>query len=363
MKTADKQRKLLDFLFANLERLLSASDIETEYFGFGPMHHNHDEGRSRGLVLALNGNLRKYEKENAAEKWICEIPNAKEEGGYHLVFTERPPPLLSPTELFWKPHLETAEDILVVCNSYLFFFDRAIERVFRFSDVNWDARKAPADVLKEKHLDAFEEGLKPDDPYLSAGEVNAHERLQRWFYEKRNVLIRRKASLDVLERDIHQMSPILLGRPGANRFIATLSDAMKARYRFDDDVFGAVRISGPLNRREEKALARFPIKEGLLGPVPQWQTVFGVVCRFPNPSGFGAVTIISADYYARVISQIASVLTDDRRAGSLLAKMEWPREKPLPESFDMLFSVGIAPGELKGEGHPELLCWHSPNVV
>ena len=85
--------------------------------------------------------------------------------------------------------------------------------------------------------------------------------------------------------------------------------------------------------------------------------VFGLVTRLRNPSGYGYVTIISADSHARVVSQIVEVLTSDTLTKELLQKTRWSEHLELPESFEMIFATELSPGGLEGEGHAELLCW------
>jgi hypothetical protein len=86
--------------------------------------------------------------------------------------------------------------------------------------------------------------------------------------------------------------------------------------------------------------------------------VFGIVSRMRNPSGQGAITIISADYCSTVISQITTALTNDESARRLLRQMGRPLDATLPESFEMLFAVKRSPGNMEeAEGHAELLTW------
>jgi len=58
-----------------------------------------------------------------------------------------------------------------------------------------------------------------------------------------------------------------------------------------------------------------------------------------------------------VIARIVEAMTNETHAKELLRRMGWPIGKPLPDAFEMLFAVDIAPGGLDGEGFPKLLLW------
>ena len=51
------------------------------------------------------------------------------------------------------------------------------------------------------------------------------------------------------------------------------------------------------------------------------------------------------------------VLTNERDASNLLQRMGWSKERELPESFELLFSIQLLPGGLDGEGFPKFLFW------
>ena len=126
-------------------------------------------------------------------------------------------------------------------------------------------------------------------------------------------------------------------------------------YRIDS-ALGAVRITNPTDP-EKASLKKFGLDGEILGPMKDWSVVFGLLTRLPNPSGYGHITIICADYWARVVTQIVDATTNDELAGTFLQRMNWPEDKPLPESFEVLFSVTLAPADLEAESLPTLLCW------
>jgi len=50
-------------------------------------------------------------------------------------------------------------------------------------------------------------------------------------------------------------------------------------------------------------------------------------------------------------------MTNESHAKELLKQMGWALGEPLPDAFEMIFTVDIAPGGLEGEGFPKLLLW------
>lgn len=355
---APLRKALLRFLFENTERFTDGKEIARKVFEIPDKDYAYDAGRVRERCLDLRTALEQYEDEREAI-WRCRLPDAVRGEGYRLEFAKIKRKY-SATELFWRPHLDAPQRLLVVCNSHLFFHNPAQFSSLRFYDTNTegDSDEALA-ALKLKHPEAYKPELEASRVYLSAGEVNAFEALQRWFHERTGSLIQRRISRDMASRDILNSSPILLGRPDANKFIRRILNSPEAAhlgYRFHKPL-GAVKIDAP-REQEMRALSRFPFTaEGILGPVPKWEMVFGIATRLPNPSGQGAVTIISADYYATVITQIADALTSEDQAARLLAQMNRSADTPLPDSFEMLFAVRLSPGSMEGEGHAELLAW------
>jgi hypothetical protein len=361
-ENASTMRDIFIYLFKNTHRFVSRNELALEVYKANAKDTQLSVANSAAERCgALREALKEFvEGPGTNEPWRCELLPGIRGQGYRLKFVKRD---TSPTELFWCPHLEAPNRIVVVCNSHLFFHDPEQNSSFRFYDTNaeGDAEEALA-LLRKLHPKAYKKGLLPIRFYLSSGEVNAYAHLQSWFHTHAGVLIPRRVSRDVQAREILNSSPILLGRPDANSFIKRILNSPEAShlaYRFHKPL-GAVKINAP-RKDEIKALSRFPLSSGgVLGPVPNWEVVFGIVTRLPNPSGYGSVTIISADYYATVIAQIAAALTSDEQASRLLAQMNWPAGKSLPESFEMLFAVRLSPGNMEGEGHAELMAWRTP---
>jgi hypothetical protein len=354
-----KLKDLLVFLSKKMDRPLSAKEIEAEHFGIPADSHRFDPDHVRALCLEIRKKLERYAAANRHERWQFDLPEAVRGEGYQLRFTKVPH---SPAELLWEPHLLDARNVVVVCNSHLFFFDPSQQEVLRFLDVNTEGDNEDAMAeLEKRHPKAFDPNLEPMRFYLSSGEVNAFERLQWWFHRQSNVLIHRYVSRYMADRDILSSSPILLGRPCANRFIRRILQSPEAAhlsYRFQQPL-GSVKITAPTTQEIEVLSSRFPwTAQGQLGPTLNLEVVFGIVSRMRNPSGQGAITIISADYCSTVITQIATALTDDENARRLLRQMGRSLDETLPESFEMLFAVKRSPGNMEeAEGHAELLTW------
>jgi hypothetical protein len=358
-KAAPDQGKLLRFLYKHRERPLQAKQIEEEHYKFPRDHSKHDPGHSRERVADLKKRLRIFADLSPKEKWRCDLPDAERGEGYRLEFN---PVERTASQLFWKAHADMAEDVIVVCASHLFFFDPEGSAIVRHYDFNVDDqnREETLKGLKALHPEVDVTHLEPwHSPYISTGEAVTHEMLLHWFHKESGVLIRRSLSRDLTDKLVQSSSPILLGRPQTNKFIGRIMDSPQAAhlaYR-RHSARGTVKISG-IKNEERHALEDYPVTEdGIVGPVPNWRAAFGIVTRLRNPSGYGFVTIIAGDYYAMVIARIAESMTNDKLARNLLAEMNWPADEDLPDSFEMLFSVTLSPGNLEGEGFPKLLCW------
>jgi hypothetical protein len=354
-----EQCKLLRFLYKKRSVRLQAKEIEEQHYKYPPNHPKHDQGHSRERIADLKARLCEYVEQAQGDIWRCNLPDAKRREGYQLEFK---PVERTASQLFWKAHAEMPKDVIVVCASHLFFFDSASTAVLRYYDFNVDkSRTEMLEALRASHPEVDAMHLEPrHNPYLSTGEVHAYESLLAWFHGQSGVLIPRLSSRDVSDKQIHRSSPILLGRPQTNKFIGRIMDSPQAAHlRYRRQLKGSVRIS-EIEDSEKLALSRFPVTaDGIVGPVPNFGTAFVIVSRLHNPSGYGFVTIIAGDHNAMVIARIAETMTNDKLAQQLLDQMKWPVNVELPESFEMLFSVTLSPGNLEGEGFPKLLCWRS----
>jgi hypothetical protein len=285
-------------------------------------------------------------------------------GSFNLMFKEVTKSL-SLVKSFWLPHLESIKRTLVIGGWRLFFFDPSENRVFRYYDFNVEEGddELLRDKLREAHPDALPasstwDELRPQrDFYLAAGDIHAFEIIQKWFFEQNGVLLERKISRELDITKIQELSPILLGRPVSNKFIKIyMKPSMPGKFGFRFGArLGGVAISDVQPEELETLRVSYDVSdEGLLQPGTKWETAFGIVTRFPHPSGRGSVTIIAADFHSLVTSQIAKALTDEDSARLLLAGTDWAT-KGFPKAFEMLVEVPISPAGMGGEGYPQIL--------
>src|SRR5579884_188917 len=348
-------RQLLQILFEHRHEALSSNAIALLLYKRQKAGDT-EESAVRGQCSELREALRQYSPA-LLDAWQCTLPRP-EAKGYRLEFS---PIKRTPAQLFWWPHVEHAERMAIVTNALLFFYDYDEQSVIRFFDTNdQPSSEQCLSALEHNHQEAFAPGLKPVHFYLASGEVTACEILQRWFLKTANLLPPRRVSRDMPRSDILHSSPVLLGNRHTNKIIRQMRDSREAghlAYRFGEKL-GTVHIHEPRDT-ELHALSRFGITpEGNIGPTRNWEVIFGMATRFPHPGGSGPVTIISSDFTSLGMARIVEALTSDEKAGKLLNQMEWPPDKPLPESFELLFTLRPAPGNIEGElSNPELVWW------
>jgi hypothetical protein len=74
----------------------------------------------------------------------------------------------------------------------------------------------------------------------------------------------------------------------------------------------------------------------------------------PNPNGIGGMTMICSDE-SLAIGQVSTTLTDEKQMQHVVGTTGWDIDK-WPQSFQMLFSVQIAPAGLgHSAGPPEFV--------
>ena len=348
--------EFLEFLFKHRAKKLQAKEIEALHY-HRESDATNDPSHTRERIFQVRKRLRRYFLGARGEKWTCKVLNIRR-SGYQLTF-QLAQSQRSATESFWQPHLAAEKDVVVVTGAHLFFYDSTGNGAIRYYDFNDDGNpREVVEKFKAKHQQFAHMPMEPlHRSYLSSGEVYAFEKLQRWFHERTGELLERQTSRDLSDTKLHGVSPILLGRPATNRFIQKImgsADAERFGYRIHQPL-GAIRIYNP-SERERRDLARFSLTDdGVLGPVPGWRMVFGILTRMRNPSGYGHLTVVAADFQARVITQIIEALTEEKFTSQILTRTGWPLGEDMPEEFEMLFAVPLAPGGLEGEGHAELI--------
>ena len=354
------QIRLLRFLHDNRARGMESRDIEIQHYKRKPTGSTFNPAHARERISDLRLRLTKYQAMARLERLQCRLPEPSRGEGYQLVYA---PTEWSGPQAFWLHHLEQPKGLTVVTGSHLFFFNAERKTVLRFSDINasGQAPGAASSELMTKHPEASLAGFREwNNAYLASGDVLAHEKLARWFYDEANVLVERRTDHDISEVQLREMTPIFIGRPQTNRFIRTIQDSPEAshlRYRIQGEG-GSLSIRD-MTQEEKTRLARCEISsDGRVAVPPADHSVIGLVTRIPSPWGRGHVTIIACDYYAMVIARIVESMTEDEHASELLRQMNWPRTAELPSSFEIIFRVALSPGGIQGEGWPEILCWH-----
>jgi hypothetical protein len=355
-RAAPGQRNLLNFLLANRDFALSAAVIEEKHFK-RPIHGDkHNQAHARERLDDLKHRLKKYTESAPGEPWICALPDATGVG-YRLEF-RKASTTQTHAEKLWHPHLVLAKEILVICSSHVFFYDRDA-RYVRVPHINERSQRDDAlNSLSIEHPELYKDTLERSFEFLPNGESLAFEGLQKWFHSHSGILISRCMSREILDTQFHKASPILLGGSSTNRFISGILDEARRQdlLRYDStEVSGGIKLCG--ETPEHGFPKDFEVTDSILKPSSKNDVVFVIVTRLPHPSGLGPVTIISADQYAKAISQVASLLTDDESAGRLFEAMELPTGADLPDYFQMLFGVTKSPGSFEGEGRPVLLDW------
>jgi hypothetical protein len=132
---APKQQGLLRFLFQNADSYLMAWEIEERYFDRPKELRYHNEAHAREAIAKLQDRLEAYAESAPDDRWICKLPPSTREKGYRLI-VRRKIVKQTPSERFWRAHLDDPKRIMVICNSHLFFRDESSAQIFRFADVN-----------------------------------------------------------------------------------------------------------------------------------------------------------------------------------------------------------------------------------
>lgn len=318
---------------------------------------------------------------------FCELPEATVTKGYKLEFGDRGD---TPTEVFWRPHIQLRRDILFVSNQPLFFGDSKANRIFRYFDIN-PSNEKPLDDLKARPNTDFDPAFEPVYPYLPIGEVGARDAICTWFSKKMGLLLNRVFSNRIHDDTIMDKSLILLGESSNNRFIEWLEfGGLEAKAMqeirwfgwYDREDYLAYRLIGrskasPFGRIEiyqptEEEKQHFPggvegvrsvgdkVTVYTLENNPR-SVVYGVVRRLPHPYNGAAVTIISSSY-SDAIEQIAIALTEDEQFSKISHGLPLEEGK-LPSFFEGIFAVQLRTTHLSsGPLKPQHVAWRIPPV-
>jgi hypothetical protein len=350
---------LLTFLVDNMHRPLSAREIEIEHFRVPVDSYRFDSGHARERLGALKNLLERYATLTPEGDWKFELPDAVRGVGYQVRLV-RLPYASSATRLLWKAHLESELQTSVVCNPVLFFIEPK-GCVVRFEDTpayEVNERMAIAE-LRRRHPDACNKAVRAGHLFMDTGEVLASERIREWFWQSAGLRLPLMLSIDA--NGISGSSPIHLGSVRTNRHVRRFFEqpaAASFAFRFDAERFGCVSVRDA----SETEIARFrdaglTPKDKACGTFDATGVGVGIITRFVSPSRSQTMTIIAADSVLTVAA-LASSLTEERQAKRILERAGWTLDEPLPDRFELLFTVPHLTGDLGVDpGEAELIAW------
>lgn len=368
---APKLCRLLEYFYENKDRRVAPEELEHDHYGRLKGTAEHDPGHARLTANELKNKLVQYAQHAPQEEWLrCELlPSARGEG-YKLSFYAS-----SATAFFWSPHLGSGKEITVVCDPLLFFYDHANGTMLRFVDTNIDKsdRKQALDELERLHPGVnADNDLVPGHFYLNAGAIMAAESLRDYFWNHAKRRVPLILTKDGLKKQLLSSSPIMVGTIRTNTVMKEIFSSPVAKgiaYRMSAGKFPWVTVAKPTQREQDALVKPLGMKidrdgNGVLemrgnGRIDSLtsEATLGIVTRLANPLGTGAITLISS-YSILNVAKIATALTDETRMKGFFTQMDWPLEPQLPESFEMMFRVNLAPANMDDEAtDAKLLCW------
>ena len=349
--TADILRFLFDRRFARHGTVRKQISIELDG----------KDGNAVGMAISdLRNRLVAYAEssDGKKQKWLCGLPQGD---GHRLSFSLNPDRELSPTERFWLAHTVHPSPVVIVNDDLLFFFNLKEASSLRFFDTNVEDIDYALDELKKRHPNVDTEDLRPAYGYEGAGQRVAVTRVADWFLEMTNKKPVTTSSRNTTRKAVIEGSPVLIGHSRTNPYIRRLMDATECShlaYRCLHGQFAAVEIRGA--KPEEKAVVK------KFGPDTREKNLvlssnkddiwFGTATRIRHPGRPDeGLTMITSDVEF-ALREIGVALTQDGAVARMLAKAGFAAST-LPPSFEMLFSVKLAPGNMLDEaGSAELLC-------
>ncbi|MBV9506220.1 MAG: hypothetical protein JO323_14565 [Acidobacteriia bacterium] len=232
--------------------------------------------------------------------------------------------------------------------------------MFRFMDTNIEGvdRKTALKELKNLHEKAYKDTLTPGHLYIDVGSVAGAD-LVRTYFKSAGADV--ALHMDKERRDWRRGSPIVIGNlrtSSALRGIFESSDSDGLAYRLDEKRYAWMHIRKP-DDPEIEALRAIGVEVKPEGDftMPSRDINFGVVSRLPNPSGSGVMTFICSDGTFAAM-QMALALTKEDQLRSFFNRMGWRIDRPVPDTFEMLFHVRLWPGGMHDQGsEAKLVCW------
>lgn len=364
-RNATLRRQLLMYLFEHADRCVSSEEIAKKVFGLTDKYKGTDE-RVRERTADLRDALKEYALTTKGSL-VCSLPLGVSGKGYQLKIEAQERD--APTVAFWSAHLGKDAPILVYTEP-IFFYDIVTGGYIRFLDVNprsSDREQAIAALdskhgaeLRKQYGSSLEERLRPTRIYVGLGEVAALEMLSAWFTHRAFIHPEKEASDRIVTTT---GSPILLGGSRTNKLIESYLGCEEGRhfgYRMHATKYKFISIH-QATEAEKKSLRRFSVADegeythaGNMATLSQVRDRLVIVHRMPVPGSRRMVTMISSEATLG-IKQVAAALTNDEQAVPVIKALA-DEQGTLPESFELLFSVRIAPANMEHEaGMAELL--------
>jgi len=336
-------KELLSYLYKHHKKPLSVKDITVKE---GCLWKGATEERIRERVFTLQRHISEYYAQSPDERIQCVLPKANKGRGYQLQFL-RTDGILA-CRNFWAAHSSSEREIDVVIEPALFYWDDDDGIMMRFMDANIEGtdKESALAVLETHHEKYHKETLIHGHIYIEVGSVLAAEAIREFLRiegKHAHIVVNKQT-----QREWQIGSPIIIGNERSSARVRKILDSLEPEtlaYHLDRHRYGGITLRSP-SPQELAALREIGVRPDADGnvwmPLTKW--TFGIVRRIPNPFGGGGVmTFISSDG-TLTTHQIAAALVDEVQLRPIYKKLGWRFDKPLPEKFELLFSVRLWPG-------------------
>ena len=362
-----KQRcKLFEYLYLHRDGYVTVTQLVQEVLDLAKGTEKVDDRLKSSL-----SDLRKHLKSVAIQSespvhWI--LPEGLPALGYRLQLSERP------TITFWKAH-QGKYSPLMIYTEPIFFYDIKTGSYLRFLDVNppVDDRDAAIEALVKAHGaelrmhypgESLKERLRPTHIYVGMGEMDAMESLQGWFSGHGSPKLRRIAS-DAAERIEILGSPILFGGRNTNGLMDAYLGAQEAscfEYKLHPTSLKCVSIHKITAEERRELSGKYDITDeggewfrvGNNITLDQTRDRLVILYRMRVPGSQRLATMLASEATLG-IRQVAIAITEDKKIQKMIHSL-MDQNGALPDTFEALFSVKIAPTKRQHEaGDAELI--------
>ncbi len=350
------------------------------------------EGNTRQLCTELRKSLIKFFTPERRWRWQyhVELPRSSRHVPYQLKVTCLAD---SPTMAFWRPHVDE-NNVTLIYAQPIFYWDIQAEGYIRFLDTNahGGTDEDAFSELENGHRDELRkwcgetparQRLRPGRVFVGMGEMAALDMLAEWFRRWPWLNVEKKPNEAVPV--FRGISPVLLGSERTSKHIRTLFKSpagQQFRYRLHDSKIGHgvirrakpeekekvmefAKAAGQLSLPEENLDTVIPVTPMALTPA---RSRLIILTRMPKSGNSGTITTICADATLGIQEVARALTTEEHRPSGekaliveVLEALGWP-ERPLPDAFEVLFSVEIARRGVDDQAEiPQLLLASSPS--